>query len=212
MSRSLWVLVPCVLISLMTGCALDPFLPDVGTPVFPASPLVKPQGTISQLLNSYETKRIDLFEETIEADSFRFYVSSSFFSTQSNPNTILEPDSIDTRFTYVPSRKYSFWRYDSEHRSHQKLFDKAITITFDILPQINSDDFVYHLDTAGDTLGVEVLMLSGRFTVDYPDPLNDFFIIEQPVDIEKQVFYLVRTAAGEWKIRKWFDMGSATGL
>jgi hypothetical protein len=32
------------------------------------------------------------------------------------------------------------------------------------------------------------------------------------VAIEKQVFYLVKNGAGTWLIRKWFDMGSATGL
>jgi hypothetical protein len=205
---------------LCLSCSLMPFFPPTGKPLSETAKLATPQSTISQLLNSYETRRIDLFQEVLDPDSFRFYPTPTFLTEyQSNLGGILQKDSIGSQFTNVPANNYLFWTVETELHFHQILFgdERVISISFngssgDALPQVNPDDFVYHVNAPGDTVGVEVLMLEGQFTVDYKLDPNDYYIIEQPVAIEKQVFYLVKNGAGTWLIRKWFDMGSATGL
>jgi hypothetical protein len=194
---------------MMLSCSFNPFLPGTGEPL----PVKNtPSDVINQLLRSYETRSISTFKEILPPDnSFRFYVSPTFFTEyQANPTGILLNEQIDSGYTNVPPGVYHYWRQDDEVKSHQNLFDRVYSLNFTTQPIFNSSDFVFHLDSLGDTLGVEVLMRSGEFEVMYKEAETDFYYILQPVYIERQVFYLVKDPEGLWVIGKWFDFGVAS--
>ena len=56
----------------------NPFFPETGPPVDQRSPQQRstPQGVVDQLIESYESRRIDMFEELQPTDgSFQFFIA-----------------------------------------------------------------------------------------------------------------------------------------
>jgi hypothetical protein len=193
-----------IVVPVMFSCSSFPFWPDTGEPV---SVVNSPQDVINKLLRSYETKSITDFESILPTDnSFRFYVCPVYF--QDNPNGILLAEHIDSGFTYILQGDYHYRRQDDEQFRHEKLFDKANSITFTTRPTVNLEDFIYHFGQNGDTLGIEAKMTGGSFTVEYEDLDEPGVVQQQPVNIEQQVFYLIKGADGGWLMSKWFDMGT----
>jgi len=194
----------------LAGC--DPFLPDTGEPII-ATPLGRstPKGVIDQLMDSYTGRRIDLFEDLFPDDKsfFRFYISPRLVETGSRIVTTSEQ--FDTLFTYVPQGVYYYWPYEDEHRSHQRIFSAATSISISTQPVYDQRDFVYHYGPGGDTIGVEVLMLGGEILIKVPDPVTPRQELWYYIVIDRQVFYLVRDSERNWVIKKWFDFGTSAG-
>jgi hypothetical protein len=194
--------VTALVLAVVCSCQQIPFFPRIVRPIEPPSPKATPEGVIDQLITSYQNQRIDLFRDLFPADnSFRFYVSPRFVEEYGGTTS---RETIGAEFTHVPPDDYFYWNYDSEYRSHRNLFDNAQRIEFTIDPTVHPDDFVYHVNGDGDTVGVEVLMLNGKFTVE-AEPLEEAY----EIDIQRQVFYLIRDGSGNWVILKWFDFGTA---
>jgi hypothetical protein len=193
-------------------CCRNPFFPDLGIPD-KGSPLrATPMGVITQLINSYEQQRLDLFEDLFPvAGTFRFYVSPSFVSAyQSEAKSYVNPpeprdtmlhDALIQTYTY-----YYYWTQGVEIQSHKGLFTQAQSIVFDIKPTVNSGDIRYIVNSTGDTTNVEMLMTGGE--IDAVFDLGGGTIDEEIISIENQVFLLERNAGNLWVIRKWYDFGS----
>jgi hypothetical protein len=190
----------------VVSCANNPFLSDTGKPIdtSPDSPL----SVLDNLLDAYETQRIDSFEELFLADSFKFYLSPQLVESGISPNVTVNSEQIDTSFVHVSAGTYSYWTYDSEVRSHRRLFDRANSIRVSIEPLYDELDLVYHVDALGDTVGAEVVMRGGEMTLDVPRENEAYIIDIFTIDIDQQVFYMVPVEGLGWLIKKWFDLGT----
>ncbi len=202
-------LLPLLAAAMAIGCMCDgnPYAPETGAPVTGTPRRSSPTGVVDQLLSAYENKSLGLFTDLFAEDnSFRFYVSPKLIEAGTSVNTISEQ--IDSTYEYIPEGTYHYWTYDSEKRSHERLFDQAVSITVAVRPVYEEEDFVYHLSAGGDTVGVEVLMVGGELIVRVPiDATTNH---DYPVAIERQVFYLTRDDSNDrWVIRKWFDFGTS---
>jgi len=188
----------------------NPFFPQLGTP-HSGSPLrATPRGVITQLSNSYEQRRIDLFEDLFPAsNTFRFYVSPSFVSTYQSEAKyyVNSPEPRDTMLQYIGAFPYYYyWTQDVEVQSHKRLFTQAQLIEFTINPNVNPGDFRYIINGNGDTTNVEILMTDGKIEVEL-DMGGGVTEVDE-IWIDKQVFFLERDADNYWVIRKWYDFGS----
>jgi hypothetical protein len=195
--------------ALVAGCELYPFFPATGEPLSRPSHALSPAEVIDQLLTAYQTARIDLYEEIFPSDhSFRFYVSPAMsVGTQS----YIASELVDLGdSSWVRRGTYHYWSYDAELRSTQNLFERATIITIDMRPVYDPGDFRYHIQ-GSDTVGVEVRMVGGEIGMSIPVPDSPWITMLTGVDIQSQVFYL-RRYQGEWKIAKWFDLGTAADL
>jgi hypothetical protein len=196
-------------VTLVGSCDLYPFFPATGEPLSEPSHALSPTEVIDQLLTAYQTARIDLYEELFPSDhSFRFYVSPAM-SVGTQPYIASELIDLGDS-SWVRRGTYHYWSYDAELRSTQNLFERATWIYIDMRPLYDPGDFRYHIE-GSDTVGVEVRMVGGEIGMSIPHPDYPWVSMETGVDIQSQVFYL-RRFAGEWKIAKWFDLGTAADL
>jgi len=188
----------------------NPFFPPLGIPD-KGSPLrATPKGVITQLINSYEQQRLDLFQELL-ASKYRFYVSPSFVSLYNSEGKsyVNPPEPRDTMLHDALIQTYSYyyyWTQGVEIQSHTGFFKQAQSIVFTIKPYVNSGDIRYIVDSTGDTTNVEMLMTGGE--IDAIFDLGGGTIDEEIISIENQVFLLERDAGKLWVIRKWYDFGS----
>jgi len=210
--RDNWILLAwtAALGCLQAGCEWYPFFPQTGLPIQENSRRKTPEGLINQLHEAYEQQRIDLFEDLLPTDkTFRFYVSRRFLEDPDRPNGILISERIDSGFAYIVPSEYYYWQHDNELQSHRNLFTNARSVRFSIEPLASPGDFRYHVD-GGDTVGVEVLMVGGEIAVETWEVIDNItYILETLIEIDRQVFYLVRDANRDWVIKKWFDLGSS---
>jgi hypothetical protein len=190
----------------------NPFFPPTGVPINLNTLRAKPQGVITQLINSYEQKNIFLFEDLFPASGlFQFYVSPSFLAMIKNEmrNYINPPEPRDPRLIYIPEAPlYYFWRQEVEIKSHRELFRSAESITFTEKPNVDIGKIHYLINDQGDTTNAELVMENGKFLI--KAVVNGVYD-EIPVWIEKQVFFLERDAEKLWVILKWYDFGSEGG-
>jgi hypothetical protein len=161
-----------------------------------------PQGLIDQLIESYETRNIDLFIDLFPHDnSFRFYISPDFyeeFRTKYQPLSEVR----DTRLLFIgQSEYYYYWTQDVEIEQHRQLFSHAHSIEFTSKPAIES---VRKFIDNGDS--VAELRVTGGF-LEVGTSTNDTVDI-YPVAIEQQIFLIIKDTLNSWVIRKWYDFSS----
>jgi hypothetical protein len=191
----------------------DPFFPHLGIPDSGSPLRATPMGVITQLINSYEQQRLDLFQDLFPAaGTFRFYVSPSFVSLYNSEAKyyVNPPEPRDTMLhsaliSQGPSYYY-YWTQEVEIQSHKGLLTQAQSIIFTIKPNVNPGDIRYIVNSTGDTTNVELLMTGGE--IDAVFDLGGGTIDEEIISIENQVFLLERDAGNLWVIRKWYDFGS----
>ena len=188
----------------------NPFFPETGKPTMELYNRFKPDGVISQLVESYESRRIDLFEQLL-SESFRFYVAPSFntgssvFVTKYN----IEREAPDINLQYIDnSESYFFWTKEPEKESHTKLFKNAEQIKFAIEPIITRKRFI--TDENGDTVNVELMVEGSEMEIRVKNSDTDVELYT--VSIEQQVFYLERDKERLWVIGKWYDLSTAPNL
>jgi hypothetical protein len=188
----------------------NPFFPDIGRPDSAPALRTTPGGVITQLLNSYEQRRIDLFKDLLPvSNTFRFYVSPSFVPAYQNEGKyyVNPPEPRDTVLQYIGGFPYYYyWTQDVEVQSHLRLFTQAQSIKFTLTPIVNPGDFRYTLDSNKDTINVEMLMTDGKIAMTFDVGGGD--TEDDTVWIDKQVFLLERDTKKLWVIRKWYDFGS----
>jgi hypothetical protein len=200
-----------VMLSALAGC-YNPFFPPVGAPLKGVS-AATPQIVITRLMNAYESRRIDLFEDLFNTADFRFYVSPNFnadYQGKVYANPMEQIDSNYHEIYYLNStQSFYYWTYAYEKQSHSNLFDRSTWISFD--QPLTIQTLLYSISSGGDTTMAEVVTSGGKLSIysrrSPADPLELF-----EVDIQKQVFYLKKDESGSWKIFKWFDLSNAPSL
>lgn len=180
---------------LLMSCG-DLFFPKTGLPTVSSLRRSTAEGVISQLIEAYETRRIELVEEIL-ADSFQFYVAPSFDSYYSLE---YNSESPDTSLQYIVSKPYFYWKRKDELYRTKKIFEHSVFCQFIVPPHISRIRFEISADN--DTTGIE-LQLDGGFLYIETDGHGD-----QLADVNNQVFLLRRDSEGLWVIRKWYDLST----
>ncbi|MBN1308705.1 MAG: hypothetical protein JXA18_12350 [Chitinispirillaceae bacterium] len=200
---SLIVTVCCIGLGLQCG---NPFFPPTGMPAEQTSQRATPQGLLDQLIESYETQRIDLFIDLLPDDgSFQFFIAPDFFDEYKIKYQQLS-EARDVRLQFIgQSEYYYYWTQDMEEERHKRLFSKGTSIEFTEKPTLAS---VREFTDGTDTLA-ELLVAGGKFEYTwYPDAYTiEVFIVE----IAQQVFLINRDSENLWVIRKWYDFSSEAG-
>jgi hypothetical protein len=176
----------------------SPFFPSTGKPEKFEPLRQTPQGVITQLVESYEQQRIDLFQDLFPAaGTFRFYVSPQFEDTLIQKGYSSEPR--DTLMQWTTGTRYYYWTQEEEISHHKSMFNRAYAIRFTVMPSVDPGNFRYTIKN-GDTTNVEVLMTDGQIEILLSDDV-------WTIAIERQVFFLERAPDRLWVIRKWYDLG-----
>jgi hypothetical protein len=187
----------------------NPFFPETDKPL-----IVKPQrstiaGVLAQLYQSYEQRRLDLFETVLTSDStFRFYVTPNFDVSQSKYTGWNRPELPDSFMKYVAPALYYYWDYAVEIQRHKKMFQTADIITFQSKPVIFNVNYITDTIT-NDTVMAEVQTQGGVFEVAVNDP-DANMLIKYEIGVQTQVFLMELRVVGDnklWFIRKWYDLG-----
>ncbi len=184
------------LIALLLISCGDLFFPKTGNPTFILSRRATPEGVINQLVEAYETQRIELIEEIL-ADSFQFYVAPSFESFYSLE---YNSESPDTSLQYIVSKPYFYWKRKDELYRTKKIFEHTVSAQFLETPYIFRKR--YEVSANNDTIGVELQFDKGTL---YLETAGQEY---QLVDVNNQVFLLRRDSEGLWVIRKWYDLST----
>ncbi len=195
------------------GCN-SPFFPATGKPKVETQFRRSPAGVIRQLETAYEHRRIDLFTDLFYPDSFRFYIASSFDPQNSKPRLDSSLLNATGQYPYIHRyyswRKFEYWGFNSERRSHEALFSKAVRLDFTTGLNISSTTFL--LDTIRDSSSGAIVRID---TTRAETVLEDGALlqVEAPqfrgdVTIGVQVFYMIRDPRNPalWVIYKWFDL------
>jgi hypothetical protein len=191
-----------ITLGVVVCCCRNPFLPETGIPVEHRSTDLRatPQGVVEQLIESYESRRIDLFEELLPADgSFRFFIAPDFFDTYKNKYKNLK-ETRDTRLQHIgQSDYYYYWTQAEELEGHERLFNQAERIEFTDKPAL--EDIHSFVDN-GDAFA-EVLLTGGNLKI---GKWIDTDTVElYTVPITQQVFLLEKDEDDLWVITKWYD-------
>jgi hypothetical protein len=177
------------------------YLPDIGVPLNVPNPRATPAGVISQLFQSYETRRIELFTDLLSND-FKFYIAAGFEKTMTNQEP-LSSEKPDAFMHHVNENTlYYYWGYKSEIDRTSKLFSNAEMIDIPSRPEIS--DILY--SSFGDTSFAELLVKDVTFEVSKYENSNT--LVTYSLENQPQVFLLERTTDSLWVIKKWFDLGS----
>jgi hypothetical protein len=197
MKRLMKTAVAGVCVAFFIRCG-SPFFPDTGMPDGTKPLRTTPQGVITQLIESYEQQRIDLFEDLFPPfGTFRFYTSPAFADTMRNRGFPSEPR--DTLLQWITAPYYYYWTQQIEVSEHKNMFAQAFSIRFTVRPSVDPGDFRYRV-VNGDTTNVEILMTDGQIDIATSEGTAT-------VAIERQVFFLERAPDSLWVIRKWYDLG-----
>jgi hypothetical protein len=182
---------------LLISCE-NPFLPETGVPLNVSNPRSTPAGVISQLFQSYETRRIELFTSVL-SKKFKFYVASGF-----DIITTLNPEKPDTFMEYVDKNSsYNYWEYDEEYKRTSKIFENAEMIEIPSRPAISNTHYIF--DSSGDTIYAEIKVNNVTFEV---SKYESNTLVTYSLENQPQVFLLERDEDNLWVIKKWYDLGS----
>lgn len=175
------------------------FFPKTGIPDNSSARRSTLDGVVVQLIEAYESQRIDLIDDLL-ADTFQFYVAPSFDEYYARDYTSEPPDSTMQYIKEFNKTYYNYWKRKDELERTKKLFEHTIFSLFIKLPEISS--FRYVVTNSGDTTFAE-LQLDGGELYFRTDGQGD-----QIVDVNNQIFLLKRDSEGLWIIRKWYDLSS----
>jgi hypothetical protein len=182
----------------------NPFFPDTGLPLKVSNPRLTPSGVISQLFQSYETRRIELFTDVLSKE-FRFYIASGIDRKKMIYSDTLLSEKPDTFMLFVDKNKiYYSWGYGVEVSSTKKLFTTAEMIEIPSRPAIS--DIKYIVNSSGDTVFAEVKVTDVTFKVSQYENINS--LVTYSLENQPQVFLMERDQNKLWVIKKWFDLGS----
>jgi hypothetical protein len=194
------------------GCG-SPFFPDTGPPLNEQTSRATPEGVVQQLVKSYESRRIDLFEELMYSEQdFRFYVELDLDVSGFTKIMIDRTETVDLNSDYFQDGAYVFLTYSEEKLVHQKMFQQATSIFFDERLEVVSVEYLRSLGGGGSVsdsanAGFAVVRTDNasiRITADIIKQLYNGEAWSFPVG--KQVFYLKKDMDGLWRILFWFEL------
>ena len=183
----------------------NPFLPETGTPIDIRTPEQRstPQGVVDQLIESYESRRIDLFKDLLPVNgSFQFFIAPNFFNDYVAKYQQLS-EARDERLQFIgQSEYYYYWTQTEEVEGHDRLFSQAERIEFIDKPALES---IRAFTDKGDSVA-EVLLTGGNLQIGRWIDVDTVELFTVP--IERQVFLLEKDAKNLWIIRKWYDFST----
>ncbi|MCX7726079.1 MAG: hypothetical protein N2053_04445 [Chitinispirillaceae bacterium] len=191
-----------LLILLIFLLCKNPFFPPSGVPqeLHPQSLRSTPQGVIEQLIESYESRRIDLFKDLFPEDgSFKFFVAPDFFNDYLTKYQKLS-ETRDERLKLIGQYEYYYyWTQDAEIESHTRLFSQAASIRFIGKPMVESiRKFTDNNDSLAELLVTGGILEIGKY-IDV-DTIEIF-----TANISRQVFLVGKDSKNLWVILKWYD-------
>lgn len=194
-----------VIIGLLFAYCGTPFLPETDVP--PEQTVDQhmrstPEGVIKQLIESYETRSIELFTDLFPDDSsFQFFMAPDYFSDIDISK--YDYEERDQRLLNLADNKYYYWTQTREIDKHRRLFDYIDEIEFVSEPTLEVRFF-----TDNGKRMAEVLATNGEMEVS--DNQGTRILIYR-VKIEKQVFLMQKNTDNLWVIRKWYDFSRKEG-
>jgi hypothetical protein len=211
----------CFFLMIFVGFApscFNPFFPPTDSP--PSSSTLtstslrgSPQSIIRQLIDAYQKKDLELYQDLFSLkQDFRFYISPTFASEHVDPTC----EKVDSICSYILGKGLSclkYWTYSQEMKSHARMFEKADQISLTI-SSISPSDIRYIVDKNGDTTNVEIIMRDGSLEIDEQVQIDKDGNRTQAQNLipnlGEQVFYLERDSQnpGLWVIWKWFDLNT----
>lgn len=175
------------------------FFPKTGFPDNSSAQRSTPEGVLKQLIEAYESRRIDLIDDLL-ADSFQFYVAKTFDEYYTLDYDSEPPDSTMQYLKRFDKPFYNYWKRKDELNRTKKLFEHTITTIFYEQPNFSLPR--YEVTSTRDTLFVEIQLIGGDLFLETD---NQGY---QRVDITNQIFKLIRDSEGLWVIRKWYDLST----
>ncbi|NLL14690.1 MAG: hypothetical protein GX267_14900 [Fibrobacter sp.] len=194
------------LVGMFLSCE-NPFLPPTGKPDKTFSLRSTPEGVLKQLIEAYESKRIDLYEELL-SDSFQFYVAPTFISSY-QAKYDYDFEGADTMLSFTTGSRFYYWTKAEEVESHRKLFSsddgKNKEIRFRYAPELTNTR------SYGDSAYIEMMITGGELLIQLSTTGAVIQTVEYTIAIEKQVFLLEKDRKDKslWVIRKWYDLSNA---
>jgi hypothetical protein len=192
----------------------SPFFPDTGPPNQGQELRETPEGAVGQLVKSYESRRLDLFEELLYSEQdFRFYIPDDPRVLDSLQKISKDRrDYVDLNSDYVREGNYVYLTYSEELAIHEHLFQQARDIEFVLPLSVINVEYLNSLggsDQVSDSTGAQLAMVrtnnaSIRIAADvvlsvYHEEAHEF-------PVGKQVFYLRKDSEGLWRILYWFEL------
>jgi hypothetical protein len=184
----------------------NPFLPTTGRPVIDLSGRALPEGVLTQLIDAYNERNIDIFKDLLPKDgSFRFFVAPSYYTEFNDKHENLS-EPRDTRLQFLEeSEIYYYWTQNIEIENHERLFRYAEYLEFIDPPGLESKrKFV----DGNDSLA-ELLITGGRLKFGQDLGFDTTAIYYVP--IEKQVFLVKKDDDDLWVLQKWYDFSNIVG-
>jgi hypothetical protein len=231
-----WWAGACALLFVSICRCYNPFFPPMGDPVPAPVQRGTPAGVVKQLIQSYESRRIDLFRDLFDADgSFRFYVPQSSIQ-EMGLSHIHSTATLEIALTYPAfidsGTPYEYIRFSDEVALHNNMFENAELISFTKDPTVDSVVYTDSLVRVDTLTYVECDSVLGKCdTVVVPDSVFDTLRVAMrtreaevlvssdiltPVfqqgsytfTLPRQAFFLKRDPADRtlWVIDKWFEL------
>jgi hypothetical protein len=175
------------------------FFPKTGIPDNASARRSTPYGVVDQLIEAYESRRIDLIEDLL-ADTFQFYVAPSFDEYYTLDYNSEPQDSTMQYLKLFNKPYYNYWKRKDELDRTRKLFEHTINSLF--IPRPQPSGLRFEVSISGDTTFAELQLDNGLLYLE-----TDGQGV-QLADVNNQIFLLKRDSDGLWVIRKWYDLSS----
>jgi hypothetical protein len=208
----------CLLFVVAGVSCFNPFFPPTDVPPVNLTSTnnslrSSPQGVIKQLIDAYQKKDFEFYQDLFSVNKdFRFYVSPAFTYEHTDPTC----ERVDSMCHYIIGRGLSclnYWTYSEELKSHTNLFERAEKISL-TLNGIDPGNIRYIVNDHYETTNVEVIVDGGSLSIEHPIEYdqqgNPFQYKDQVDNIGVQVFYLEKDPQNPdlWVIFKWFDLNT----
>ena len=192
---------------LITAACRNPFLPPTGVPVnFNNEMRSTPQGVINQLIDAYENRQIDLYEDLFPRDgSFRFFVAPVYYDSEGEKYRQFS-EAGDPRLQFISQNdSYYYWEQDGEIERHARLFSRTLDIQFLMKPFIAE---IRKFVDNGDSLS-ELKVTGGLLEISYYKSIDTIQVFS--TEPKEQVFLLSKDDEDLWVISKWYDFSVGKG-
>ena len=162
---------------------------------------LSPQDLIDQLVESYESKRLDLFIDLLPDDnSFKFFVAPGYVEEYRTKHVELI-GMPDTNLMFVESDSCYYWEQLEEIDKHMKMFKGAKEIEFKMKPFLSS---IRWFENGVDSLA-EIVVNGGKLVLDV---INGDSIETYQTFVDNQVLLIQLDSGHRWVIKQWYDFST----
>jgi len=212
--------IPVIVSAVLFSFCFNPFAPPTGVPDLDSSLRKTPEGVIKQLVNSYESMRLDLFSDLFgpTGEGFKYYIPLSAVENLTKLNQIALVEVIDTALPFIDSGTvFDYVTFGSEFEIHRNLFladritfiERLIPDSIEYIISRKVNDSVTSIDSLGfDTVAAVVRTREALLEISAEILEQTQGERTQDFNIGKQVFYMIRDPRDRnlWIISKWFEL------